>query len=96
MYAFIMFYEDILYYLLLLLLYILFYLDKQKCIDIQLKITRLSPIHTRQWQLECLYMTMHGLNKLVYPDTLTPKNAEDCIIRPSSDGGCFMASTNKE
>ena len=52
MYAFIMFYEDILYYLLLLLLYILFYLDKQKCIDIQLKITRLSPIHTRQWQLE--------------------------------------------
>ena len=82
MYAFIMFYEDILYYL--LLLYILSL------------ITRLSPIHTRQWQLECLYMTMHGLNKLVYPDTLTPKNAEDCIIRPSSDGGCFMASTNKE
>ena len=38
-------------------------------------------------------MTMHGLNKLVYPVTLTPKNAEDCIIRPSSDGGCFMAST---
>ena len=93
MYAFIMFYEDILYYLLLLLLYILFYLDEQECIDIQLKITRLSPIHTRQWELECIHMTMHGLNKLVYPVTLTLKNAADCIILPSSDGSRFMAST---
>ena len=51
MYAFIMFYEDILYYL--LLLYILFYLYKQECIDIQLKITRLVTvrvyIHDNAW-----------------------------------------------